>query len=73
MKSRIQLSDFDLFRLVIDRGPNVDIDKSLDSRYHFPHFIFSDNNRSSAVEKPLIWDLKKHNHTTFLFRFNCTS
>ncbi|EFP92797.2 uncharacterized protein PGTG_18576 [Puccinia graminis f. sp. tritici CRL 75-36-700-3] len=55
---------------IIDRGPNVDIDKSRDSRYHFPHFIFSDNNRSSAVEKPLIWDLKKHNHTTFLFRFN---
>ncbi|KAH9464237.1 hypothetical protein Pst134EB_003769 [Puccinia striiformis f. sp. tritici] len=55
---------------IIDRGPNVDIDKSSNSRYHYPHFVFSDNNRSSTAAKPLLWNLKKHDHTTLLFRAN---
>lgn len=55
---------------IIDRGSNEQIEKSDNSKYTFPHFIFSDNNRSSAVEKPLIWNLRKHNYTTLLFRAN---
>ncbi|KNZ54991.1 hypothetical protein VP01_27g11 [Puccinia sorghi] len=56
--------------VVIDRGPSLDVDKSGGSKYRFPHFVFSDNNRSSEVERPLVWNLKTHNHTTLLFRAN---
>jgi hypothetical protein len=56
--------------LVIDRGPNVDIEK-IGSKYRFPHFVFGDNNRSSTVERPLVWNRKIHDHTTLLFRANC--
>lgn len=55
---------------IIDRGPSLDVDKSGGSKYRFPHFVFSDNNRSSEVERPLVWNLQIHNHTTLLFRAN---
>ncbi|PLW43205.1 hypothetical protein PCANC_06989 [Puccinia coronata f. sp. avenae] len=54
---------------IIDRGPNVDIEK-IGSKYRFPHFVFGDNNRSSTVERPLVWNRKIHDHTTLLFRAN---
>lgn len=57
---------------IIDRGPYEDADPHRRLSYHFPHFVFENNNRSSssAVEKPLVWNLKQHSHTTLRFRAN---